>query len=377
MRSNDRTGEVAPRETRPALTAGRAVKLVVELTDRCNLRCGHCPSGRHGGRAELPLGLLERLVPQARANGIGHLSFTGGEPTLHSRFADIVGLTAGAGLDWSMVTNGWSLPKHLETLQRHRARLGMITFSLDGAREATHDALRGRGSYRRVLQAASACVLRGLPFSFNMTLTRHNRGEIEAAVALAKGLGALGLRFGHLMSDPNPASRDLEMGPEARKALDAELHALQAASDFPVGFTPGGWREALFPCAPLQDLELNLDWQGRLGLCCHLSGFQGADAATVADLHSMDLAEALAALAARRQAFKAQKRAHAADGDWRDDDHFPCWYCAKHVGAVDWIRAQPDHPWFAALTGAAEPHAPRAFVGAAQAVGTCLPESNG
>jgi hypothetical protein len=48
-------------------------------------------------------------------------------------------------------------------------------------------------------------------------------------VALAEGLGALGLRFGHLMSDPNPAARYLEMGPEARKALDAELHALQAA----------------------------------------------------------------------------------------------------------------------------------------------------
>jgi pyruvate-formate lyase-activating enzyme len=326
-------------------------KLVVELTDRCNLRCGHCPSGRHGGRSELPLEVLRRVLAEARRCGIDHLAFSGGEPTLHRRFAEVVASTAEAGLDFSMVTNGWSFPKHMDALLPYRDRLRMVTFSLDGAHEGTHDALRGRGSYRRVLQAASACVLRALPFAFNMVLTRDNRAEAPALVRLAAGLGALGVRFGHLMSDPHPASAGLELDPEERKALDAELKALQAESGFPVGFAPGGWSEDLFPCSALREEECNLDWRGRLGLCCHLSGFTGAEQAVAADLNAIALPEGLDALRRLRDDLRREKRERRESADWGDDDHFACWYCAKRFGAVDWIRDRPDHPWYAALTG--------------------------
>jgi MoaA/NifB/PqqE/SkfB family radical SAM enzyme len=326
-------------------------KLVVELTDRCNLRCGHCPSGRHGGRGELDPALFARILREIPACGIEQVAFTGGEPTLHSRFAELVSLTAGAGLDFALVTNGWSLPKHLDALLAHRERLRMITLSLDGARETTHDALRGRGSYRRVLQAASVCVLRGLPFGFNMSLTRRNQSEAAELVTLAAGLGALGVRFGHLMSDPNPAAAGLELGPDERKALDRELRMLQAQSDFPIGFAPGGWSEDLSPCDPLRGREFNLDWRGRLGLCCHLSGFNGQEQAAAADLNRVGLKEALAALGRLRDDLRGEKQRRRAGRDWRDDDHFACWYCAKRFGGADWIHARPDHPWHGALTG--------------------------
>jgi hypothetical protein len=327
------------------------IKLVVELTDRCNLRCGHCPSGRHGGRGELDPGLFTSLLAEAAGCGIELIGFTGGEPTLHSHFAELVELTAAAGLDFGLNTNGWSLPKHLDVLLAHRDRLRMITVSLDGAREATHDALRGRGSYRRVLQAASVCVLRGLPFTLNMSLTRANQGEATEMIALAAGLGALGVRFGHLMSDPNPAAAELELGPDERKALDAQLRRLQAQSDFPVGLAPGGWSADLAPCDPLRGREVNIDWQGRLGLCCHLSGFAGQEQAAAADLSQVGLRQALAALTGLRDDLMDEKHHRRANGDWRDDDHFACWHCAKRFGAVDWIRARPAHPWHAALVG--------------------------
>jgi len=35
--------------------------LIVELTNRCNLSCQHCPSGRHGGRSELELVFIQAL----------------------------------------------------------------------------------------------------------------------------------------------------------------------------------------------------------------------------------------------------------------------------------------------------------------------------
>jgi hypothetical protein len=302
------------------------------------------------------LDLLGRVAQEARAGGVERLSFTGGEALLHSRFDAVIATTVAAGLDFGLVSNGWSLPKRLPTLLAHRDRLRGITFSLDGACEATHDALRGQGSFRRLLQAASVCVRHGLPFSFNMVLTRDNRAEAVELVRLAAGLRAFGVRFGHLMSDPHPAARGLELSPAERKALDAELRALQAESDFPVGFAPGGWSEDLFPCSALRSEECNLDWRGRLGLCCHLSGFAGGEQAMAADLNRVSLAEGLAALDRLRDDLRQEKQARKAAGDWRDDDHFSCWYCAKRFGAVEWIRGQPEHPWLEALAGpAADP----------------------
>lgn len=194
-------------------------------------------------------------------------------------------------------------------------------------------------------------MLRGLPFTFNMSLTRANRGEAGEMVALAAGLGALGVRFGHLMSDPHPAAAGLELTPAERKDLDAELGRLRAESAFPVGLAPGGWSEDLFPCAPLREQEYNLDWRGRLGLCCHLSGFADQEQAVAADLNRVGLGEALPVLRQVRDALKTEKQGRRDDGDWRDDDCFPCWYCAKRFGGVEWIRERPEHPWFEALTG--------------------------
>jgi MoaA/NifB/PqqE/SkfB family radical SAM enzyme len=97
-------------------------KLVIELTDRCNLRCGHCPSGRHGCRGEFGLELLAPILAEAPGCGIDRVAFTGGEPTLHTDFGQVVAMAAAVGLRISLVTNGWSLPKHLDVLLAHRDR---------------------------------------------------------------------------------------------------------------------------------------------------------------------------------------------------------------------------------------------------------------
>ena len=61
--------------------------------------------------------------------------------------------------------------------------------------------LRGKGSYRSVMRAASICVFKDLPFTFNMVLTAQNRHEIGEMVWLAERLGSGGVRFGHLDAD--------------------------------------------------------------------------------------------------------------------------------------------------------------------------------
>ena len=149
-------------------------RIVIELTNRCNLSCGHCFDERHAATGDLSWGLRKGLR-EGKGCGIEQLSFTGGEPTIHRRFKEIIQRVAKAGYRFSFVSNGVSFPRIYPLLLKHRRWFVGATFSLDGAREETHDRLRGKGSYRRVMRAASICVVKELPFTLNMVLTAQNR----------------------------------------------------------------------------------------------------------------------------------------------------------------------------------------------------------
>ena len=86
-------------------------RIVIELTNRCNLRCGHCYDERHAGTGDLGIEIIEKILREARACGIDHLSFTGGEPTLHRQFPEIVRRVGEAAYTFSFVTNGSTFPQ--------------------------------------------------------------------------------------------------------------------------------------------------------------------------------------------------------------------------------------------------------------------------
>jgi MoaA/NifB/PqqE/SkfB family radical SAM enzyme len=272
-------------------------RLVIEPTNRCTLRCQHCFAERHAATGELPLPILDRVLREGKACGIDHLAFTGGEPTVHRQFEVMIARVCEAEYTWSMVSNGSTFPQSYARLPEARPWFTGVTFSLDGTYEATHDRLRGRGSYRQVMRAASLCVVTGLLFTLNMVLTAHNRQEVAAMVGLAARLGSRGVRFGHLMMTPDTARRRLDLSPSERRAVEAEIWRLRASAPVPVGMAPGYYHEApFFPCAPLEQQEYNLDYRGHLTLCCQLSGYTGGTPGTdvVGNLHELSLADAVA-----------------------------------------------------------------------------------
>jgi len=321
--------------------------IVVELTNRCNLSCRHCFAGRHGGRDDLPLEVLDKLLAGAKELGIERLAFTGGEPTLHPRFPEIVRRTSEAGYEFSLVTNGQNFPSIYAHILPYRQQLGVVTFSLDGATEETHEHLRGKGAYIKVLQAVSICVVDKIPFTFNFTVTAHNRHELEDMARLATNLGSHGLRFGHLLPTPSAVSHNLTLSPEGRKAVEKEIRDLRRKYPLPVAMAPGYYTTELFPCAPLQGQELNVDCLGRLSKCCHLSS-QGDGAGqrdVLVDLNTESLHHAYRYWTEENRQFHRRKESHFASGTFVDTDFFPCWYCSLYYRKVDWLRETDNRPW--------------------------------
>lgn len=310
-------------------------RIVMELTDRCNLRCRHCFQQRHAGTGDLPLAIAEGVLRDAPACGVSHVSFTGGEPTLHREFVRIVDRCVQANCSFSFVSNGSTFRRVYRALIERRSWFSGVTFSLDGARERTHDELRGDGSYRQVMRAVSICNFTGLPFTLNMVVTRHNRLEVNTLVDLAQSLGSRGVRFGFLMPGDGVDTAALALHGNEMRAVEAEIGILRQTASIPVVMAPGHYSESpFFPCGPLELEELNIDWRGRVTLCCQVSGYWGgADRPDViADLHHMSLSDADAMFKRRVARYLADKRARVDRGEFRDVDHFPCAYCVDYLG---------------------------------------------
>jgi MoaA/NifB/PqqE/SkfB family radical SAM enzyme len=323
-------------------------RLVIELTNRCNLRCRHCFEERHAGTGDLSLEIIKKVLDEGKSNGIEELSFSGGEATIHPQFAEIVGLVCDAGYRFGLVSNGNNFSKYYSLFLSNREWFKGVTFSLDGAREKTHDRLRGKGSYRQVMRAASVCVVKDLPFTLNMVLTAENRGEVREMVDLAATLGSSAVRFGHLMATPETALHNLDLSPQERLEVEAEIWRLKETAPILVAMAPGYFSESpFFPCAPLKLQELNLDCQGNVTLCCQLSGYPGTDNKTdfMGNLNKVSLAEAVDRSRRMVAAYLEEKQAKLTRGEFDRLDHFPCWYCLKHLGKTSWLKNFPNHPW--------------------------------
>lgn len=140
------------------------------------------------------------------------------------------------------------------------------------------------------------------------------------------------------------------LSPAARREVEAEIRQLQTHAPLPMIMAPGYYSaEPFFPCAPLTLQEYNLDYQGRLTLCCQLSGYDGAEAGTevVGDLHELSLAEACARFRQRVAQYLADKQARVTQGGLSEVEQFPCWYCVQSLGKTTWVAQFPHHPWAA------------------------------
>ncbi len=323
--------------------------IVIELTNHCNLSCQHCFDGRHSADGFLKVGTIAKILQNAPEYGCNSVSFTGGEPTLHPEFTEILDMVCKAGYKYGFVTNGWNFTETFEDLLPFRNGLNAITFSLDGAREETHDSLRGKGSYRRVMRAISICVVKDIPFTFNTVITSHNRNELKEMPELATKLGSRGLRFGHLIHTPLTIEQNLDISPDEQSETEAIILQLQKSFNIPIVMAPGHYTTNLFPCAPLQMQEINIDWQGNVTMCCHLSGHGNGtgNRDVIGNLDEMSFPEAYGLFVNLNKEFRKEKieRHSNSKREFKDSDYFPCWYCVNYFKKVDWLKEYDKNPW--------------------------------
>jgi MoaA/NifB/PqqE/SkfB family radical SAM enzyme len=316
------------------------------LTDRCQLNCDHCLRDPQHKPQDLEPELIISVLDQARALfGTDHVGLTGGEPTLHPRFYDIIDAIVDRGYRWHMVSNGERFDRIARRLAERAARLEglvLMNFSLDGATEPTHDAIREQGSFRTVLRATSVCHARNIPFLLQMTVNARNVHEIEAFALLASELGAAKISYNFTMPTGTFLDASLYLpASEWHRALD-RIHRVQASFKCEVSYSENGPQEAPFHvCEMWRHAHLHVDIAGRLNLCCHHSNVPGqSEVSDVAgDLRHMTLAEAHARFTDLVHDTMRARLATIARPDMDEwDRHFSCNWCLKRFGKPHWVE---------------------------------------
>jgi MoaA/NifB/PqqE/SkfB family radical SAM enzyme len=175
-------GETSPRRTRFPR------RVYFQITRHCNLSCPYCYLKSGPGEAHVPTPAVIGIAAFLARNGLAEVRLTGGEPTSHPDFFEIVDAFRDQGVFVSVATNGLLARRTLDALAE-RPGLWVIC-SVDGD-AATHDAYR-RGTFARVVANLGYLKQRSPTQRLRLTtvLTRRNQHQIRALAETACAVGA-------------------------------------------------------------------------------------------------------------------------------------------------------------------------------------------
>jgi radical SAM protein with 4Fe4S-binding SPASM domain len=195
-----------------------------ELTRLCDLHCRGCPSGASEQRDPNELSTYEayKTIDQIAALRPRELIITGGDPLERADVYDIIDYARRRGLDPSLVlvpTRELSFDA-IAKLQTNG--LTSAVFSIDGSAAA---------AYGATLRAMRWAECAGLRIEVNTLVTRRNRHDLDAIVALARPFSIKRWNVHFLV--PVGASRELEMITAAEvEQVFATLEDIRAREKF-------------------------------------------------------------------------------------------------------------------------------------------------
>lgn len=235
-----------------ASTSFQLRSVILEITNRCNLRCLHCGSSSGKARAdEFSTAELAALIDDLRGLGCEEVTLLGGEVFLREDWEALAGRIRNQGMRLIVVTNGLLVD---DTLAKRLARLDpyVVGVSIDGATPESYRRVRGGRGFEASVGALHRLLGAGLPaVNAITTFQRLNLPDFDAFVELFAGTainwqvqiaGKGGERFrDELFFLPEDFSNFAEKVIEARlRRMDLKLSTMDDFGYYPLLPAPRG-----------------------------------------------------------------------------------------------------------------------------------------
>ena len=169
-------------------------KLIAYITNKCLETCSFCPYANNREQSEISYQLMKQLIDEMKRLKIFSISYTGGEPTLHSHFFDILSYAKQSFVYQTLASNGRLIDvSFAHDLKKNNIR--GVALSLDDSNETDNDRKRGQGSFRSVIRAIEALNTVDIPVDISFTLSYDNLEKIPSLLALLKELNVRSVRL--------------------------------------------------------------------------------------------------------------------------------------------------------------------------------------
>jgi radical SAM protein with 4Fe4S-binding SPASM domain len=210
-------------------------RLEIELTPACDHRCVHCynvwnarPGDAQHGLAPRVQGDLERaraLIDQVAAQGIEHLSLTGGEPLLHPHAMEIIEHACAAVPSVGLITNGSHVS---EAVAQRLGAAGLKTAQLTllGARREVHDALKDTPSFDDTLRSVLRLRDAGVRVNACFVASQRNAGQLPGVLELCFAMGITSLSYNRMSAAGLGVHRIAALLPSPAQ-IEADLQACE------------------------------------------------------------------------------------------------------------------------------------------------------
>jgi 7,8-dihydro-6-hydroxymethylpterin dimethyltransferase len=164
--------------------------VLLEVTQRCNLRCPVCFASSAGAGDDPDITEIESWLRLLKAHGNPvNVQLSGGEPTVRDDLPEIVALTHAQGFDFVQInTNGVRLAKEPGYARRLAdAGLDCAFLQFDGVSDETYRRIRGARLFDLKQQAVAQCADAGIGVVLVPTLVPGvNVDEIGAIIEFAR-----------------------------------------------------------------------------------------------------------------------------------------------------------------------------------------------
>ena len=165
---------------------------LVEITNKCNLRCPICYSvaENENGCDISTEEFADRLETLLKAEGgrLDVLQISGGEPTLHEKFGEILEIAVSKNVGRVLVnTNGLKIHEDgnlVRLLEKHKDR-AEVYLQFDGFDDDVYRILRGKPLLEQKLKTVEMLDNLGIKMSLTATIGRCNLKEIAAILDFA------------------------------------------------------------------------------------------------------------------------------------------------------------------------------------------------
>ncbi|MBI4667147.1 MAG: radical SAM protein [Nitrospinae bacterium] len=204
-----------------------------ELTYHCNLKCLHCQIWKipysQIRQNTLSLEQQKRILDDLAANGVRHVSFSGGEMFLQKTVYELIAHAKSRGMKVGGNSNAFLINPMIAG-KIADSGLDMLYISMDGDNAATHDHIRGvPGAFGRVFEAVKnlKSAKPGIKVFFNTTINAMNVGQLTGIARLARKAGVNGLTIEMTNTfDKYSPNRELILPDEKLPLLKSQIKEL-------------------------------------------------------------------------------------------------------------------------------------------------------